>query len=349
MEDIFLKPPVKKFFLILWQVFLGLAATFAVFIFSLVLAALGALFVKWLDPLGYYALLVGGPVSSSGWLSVGFLTFCLILIPVGLGIFVARDAGKLKKNGIEVRPAWWGVGSALPSSVIILPFYFVLRSQVWANKLSQSDPAAVMLKKGWKWPWVILIIVVAPGIFNFIQTELERPGTEAAVVKIHTTKLTLDDVLGKNLPPEPGAEAAQATIAGIDENKNGIRDDVELAIFKEYPNSAKTRAVLLQYALALQMEMTQEIVNTETVTEAITELSRADTCLADQLVPRKSAESSRDYSDLEKIDLYVKFVEKIQFNTEPRLAARDSFYKKLGSFGESTNAVCDLDKATLPN
>ena len=40
---------------------------------------------------------------------------------------------------------------------------------------------------------------------------------------------------------------------------------MELAIFKEYPNSAKTRAVLLQYALALQMEAVQPIVNKETV------------------------------------------------------------------------------------
>ena len=37
----------------------------------------------------------------------------------------------------------------------------------------------------------------------------------------------MDDVTGKNLPQDPGAEADK-TIAGIDANKNGIRDDVEL-------------------------------------------------------------------------------------------------------------------------
>ena len=89
--------------------------------------------------------------------------------------------------------------------------------------------------------------------------------TNAEVEKIHNTKLTLDDVLGKILPPDPGVNADK-TIAGIDANNNGISDDVELAIFKAYPNSAKTRAVLLQYALALQLEMIQPIVNTATVT-----------------------------------------------------------------------------------
>ena len=67
--------------------------------------------------------------------------------------------------------------------------------------------------------------------------------------------------MGKNLPSDPGA-LADATVQGVDANQNGIRDDVELAVFKEYPNSAKTRAVLLQYALALQMEVIQPMVNT---------------------------------------------------------------------------------------
>ena len=69
--------------------------------------------------------------------------------------------------------------------------------------------------------------------------------TNEQVVKIHNTKLMMDDVIGKNLPPDPGAEADK-TVQGIDANKNGIRDDVELAIFKAYPDSAKTRAVMLQ-------------------------------------------------------------------------------------------------------
>ncbi len=58
---------------------------------------------------------------------------------------------------------------------------------------------------------------------------------------------------GKHLPLTPNKEENDATVAGIDNNGNGIRDDVELAIFAKYPNSAKIRAAELQYAMALQL------------------------------------------------------------------------------------------------
>ena len=145
--------------------------------------------------------------------------------------------------------------------------------------------------------WGILLFMLA--MLLRLPFYLQNKKTAEQVVKIHATKLTLDDVMGKNLPPDPGAEADK-TVAGIDANGNGIRDDVELAIFKEYPNSAKTRAVLLQYALALQMETVQPVVNKETVTEVVREQSRADSCVGDILVPRKDPESGRTYSILKK-------------------------------------------------
>src|SRR3989344_8605528 len=115
-----------------------------------------------------------------------------------------------------------------------------------------------MLKKTLKWTGlVILAVYVALVIYRgFVLWAEEK--TNEQVAKIHATKLMLADVLGDNLPPAP--ENPDATVEGVDQNKNGIRDDVELAIFAEYPNSARTRTVLLQYALALQMEVTQELV-----------------------------------------------------------------------------------------
>src|SRR3989344_9044228 len=88
--------------------------------------------------------------------------------------------------------------------------------------------------------YVILVIVRVVQLSNTDKTE-------AQVAKINAAKLQPSDVMGDNLPQDPGVDADK-TIAGIDANNNGIRDDVELAVFKEYPNSAKTRAVLLQYA-----------------------------------------------------------------------------------------------------
>ena len=184
--------------------------------------------------------------------------------------------------------------------------------------------------------YFILMIARIPHAYN-------QQKTDEAVAKIHATKLTLDDVMGKNLPPDPGAEADK-TIAGIDANSNGIRDDVELAIFKEYPNSAKTRAVLLQYALALQMQMTLPIVNKETVTATVEDNeSRADVCFWNL--------SSR--SDMKKfladMDRYHDFVKQRQLNTEQRKKyLHDLFQENLGSYS-SSNQGCDLDVSTLSN
>ena len=201
--------------------------------------------------------------------------------------------------------------------------------------------------KIFKWAFLVLLAlyIIAVVVRVFQLRDLAK--TNAEVAKIHATKLTLDDVMGKNLPPDPGALAGQ-TVQGVDVNNNGIRDDVELAVFKAYPNSAKTRAVLLQYALALQMETIQPIVNTVTVTEVIREEDRADSCLADTLVPRKTPESSRSSDDMKKIDVFEKFVEGKQLNTQERKNYQESFYKNIRSYN-SLPITCDVDYSTLPN
>lgn len=182
--------------------------------------------------------------------------------------------------------------------------------------------------------FVIIVIVRTVHFFNLDKTNIE-------VAKIHSTKLQMADVLGTNLPPDPGAEA-DATVQGVDANKNGIRDDVELAIFKEYPNSAKTRAVLLQYALALQMQVVQPIVNETTVTEVVREQSRAYVCIGDIF----SREDIDKFS--KETEILNKFVEDKQLNTIERKNQRDNFLKKVGSY-KSLNRVCDIDYSSLPN
>ena len=132
-----------------------------------------------------------------------------------------------------------------------------------------------------------MALVVYRGIFYVIPKER----TDKQVEKIHATRLNLVVVMGKNLPPVPSNP--DSSIQGLDANTNGIRDDVELAIFKEYPNSAKTRAVLLQYALSLQMEMTQSRVNTGTVTAVAQVGDKASACIGES-VPRTDCKNSVD-------------------------------------------------------
>ena len=195
--------------------------------------------------------------------------------------------------------------------------------------------------KGFKWAAISLVGLIVIGTIIRIPHVLEVQKTAEQVAKIHATKLTLADVMGDNLPPDPGAEADK-TVAGIDANTNGIRDDVELAIFKEYPDSAKTRAVLLQYALAMQMQAVQSIINKEVVIAVIQEEDRASLCIAD-LVPTENLEWY-----LGEVKRLNTFIENMQLNNQQRIGLRGSFLKKIGSYSSLENR-CDFEELDLIN
>jgi len=191
-----------------------------------------------------------------------------------------------------------------------------------------------------KWAFLVLIGLFLILIIGRIiyRNNLEKINEQVA--KIHNTKLTLDNVMGTNLPPDPGIEADK-TVQGIDANNNGIRDDVELAVFAEYPNSAKTRAVLLQYALALQMEVVQPFVDTTIATEVIREQSRAFVCIGD-IFPR---ENSQKFD--EETDFLTNFIRDNQFNTKERKDSRELFVEKVRSYSDLDQTLCDIDVLKL--
>jgi len=199
----------------------------------------------------------------------------------------------------------------------------------------------ILFKKILKWTVIVLVGLFILAEIIRLPFRLKEEKTVEQVAKIHNTKLQLSDVMGENLPPDPGAEADK-TVQGIDANTNGIRDDVELAIFKEYPNSAKTRAVLLQYALALQMQVIQPIINKDTVTEVVREQSRAFVCIGDIV----SRENSRKFD--EETNFLTDFIKQRQLNTEERKNSRNSFLEYISSYN-SLERTCDIDYSTLPN
>ena len=192
------------------------------------------------------------------------------------------------------------------------------------------------------WVFLVLIglyiILVISRTVYLIRKRYADTKTNVQVEKIHNTKLTMSDVLGENLPLDPGV-LADKTVQGVDANNNGIRDDVELAIFNAYPNSAKTRAVLLQYALLLQTEATQPFINKETATVASEEYSRAFDCIG-EIVPVSS-------NDIHKIEAYINFVEDKQLNTKERKNIKLNFDNQTGSF--ELQHGCDLVLKTLSN
>ncbi len=185
-----------------------------------------------------------------------------------------------------------------------------------------------------------LVLFVALILWRMFVLERTKQ-TAVQVEKIHSTKLTMDDVMGKNLPAKPANP--DSTIAGVDVNKNGIRDDVELAIFATYPNSAKTRAVLLQYALALQMDFTQQLVDTGTVSAVAEEESRGYLCIGD-ITSRDNMENFIAVGD--KLH---KFVESKMLNTQERKNSRQEFFSYLRSGDVPNQNVCDVDLSKLLN
>lgn len=188
---------------------------------------------------------------------------------------------------------------------------------------------------------VILVLYVGLVIYR-IPAAQERLKTQEVVKKIQAQKLTLADVMGQNLPPEPDSALNNSTVEGIDANGNGIRDDVELAIFKLHPDSARIRAAELQYAMALQMYLT-EVFNPDTLIAVAQEDERASSCLADQL-PRDDI--GVYYRDLKEKKNEIK---DMILNTEERRKRANQNTMLIKSFGSLEEAHCDVDPKALSN
>jgi hypothetical protein len=145
--------------------------------------------------------------------------------------------------------------------------------------------------------------------------------------------------MGTNLPPMPDQKLNDSTIAGYDVNNNGVRDDVELAVFKEYPNSAKIRAAELQYAQALQLELTQ-VFNSETLVAVMKKEDLAYNCLGDNDVN----------NDLTLLHQKEKEVESLVLNTDLRKKEQlDNYKKYMTSYTLPSGNHCDVDFSSLPN
>src|SRR4029077_17545529 len=82
-----------------------------------------------------------------------------------------------------------------------------------------------------------------------IQLQASAKFRRGQTIVSESTILLAGDATG--LPPDPGA-TGRATVAGIDSDTDGIRDDVQRYIALAYPDSARTRAALTQTTRAVQ-------------------------------------------------------------------------------------------------
>ncbi|MGC9602533.1 MAG: hypothetical protein ABSE76_02230 [Minisyncoccia bacterium] len=182
-----------------------------------------------------------------------------------------------------------------------------------------------------RWPLAFLVVAYIALVIYRIPAVGEKQRTADTIAAIQAQKITMADVMGTDLPPQPYKPENDATVAGIDKNNNGIRDDVELAIFAKYPNSAKIRAAELQYAMTEQMFLT-DVYNTDTWKAVAEEDDRAYTCALNVI----SYDQTREVQDL-------------VFNTQARKDAETKAYTFTTSNGPAPGPACDIDLNSLPN
>ena len=98
------------------------------------------------------------------------------------------------------------------------------------------------------------IVVVEPEVDQIVYTLQGRTATaswDAATQEVLDLGGSDED---DGLPPDPG-EAGKATLEGIDSNGNGVRDDVERAIAKLYPDEPELRALQMAAAIEAQTNL----------------------------------------------------------------------------------------------
>jgi len=136
--------------------------------------------------------------------------------------------------------------------------------------------------------------------------------------------------VGVVLPPDPGPAGMQ-TLAGIDTNENGTRDDIERWIAVTEPTSARMRAGLTQGAIGIQ----QAILASSTA-EAIAGMNaegEAQDCLGGLMGSIKLARS------------LITELEAVTVNTAPRVTA----YLTANSLNSQYLSSCAFNPNALPN
>ncbi|OGG62784.1 hypothetical protein A2952_03315 [Candidatus Kaiserbacteria bacterium RIFCSPLOWO2_01_FULL_59_34] len=181
-----------------------------------------------------------------------------------------------------------------------------------------------------RWPLLALAVLYIALVVYRAFVLVAEDETRVAVENIHAERLTMDDVDGKHLPPPPDLAQVDATIEGIDANGNGIRDDVEFAIFEKYPNDIKIRAATLQYAKALQQGLTQ-VTNSGTWIAASQQEERSLRCILENV----SQTSISKWSEIREE------VRESMLNTSMRTKKYEELSKYQTSFSLLEDDNCD--------
>jgi hypothetical protein len=162
----------------------------------------------------------------------------------------------------------------------------------------------------------------------------ENPGEDPSPDMIPVDEL---DRLFPNLPPDPG-EAGKQTLEGIDADGDGVRDDVQRAIYRLEPRDERKRRAMLQYARGLQRKMLARD-NIDQFIQSGDELVRDYFCLEENF------EDNNDEDAALKIELLIEFLfyntkERVLASFEAEASVPSGLYPATGFAGRSDN--CDF-------
>ena len=138
----------------------------------------------------------------------------------------------------------------------------------------------------------------------------------------------MEVINGITVPPEPAPTINNATLAGIDVNNNGVRDDVEREIAKKLASQPKYDAVM-KYAKSYQ-----ETLNAPAPTSRQAALQRLRALMCSSSGSTGTTEAIR-WMQKSNLD-----VEAALFNTSERRKKLDLINKQIGAY-DGEELLCD--------
>lgn len=213
-----------------------------------------------------------------------------------------------------------------------------------------------------------LLAVVAFGVF-FRAPEGSQPNDEQAAAPGISPAMSraqvpeCSEALGANplgglcipralrgAPPDPGPDNDK-TLAGIDSNGNGVRDDIERYIAANHGESSQKVAYLMQYARAVAPFVRERMNSPAEALKHSAHLSRTNACAARLIGP---ADRAMTPAELRRFDEWLDAAQAVEIqhlNTADRLARFIENERMLSGQGltlenwNSAQAACDFPAA----
>jgi hypothetical protein len=179
-----------------------------------------------------------------------------------------------------------------------------------------------------------LSLLLFGGIYLYLKNQDSNyDSLISQAIKIRNDHKEFIDFYGENEPDVPEATANGKDLSGIDANKNGIRDDVDIWINRMAYNLNETKG-MRQFARVNQEFLKTCETRSEASRELLEKLKKAENCLSSMSDYQRK---SKHYS-IDKLNI-------ILFNTDSRNQCFKSFSVALNSIQipAGKNFDCDFE------